>query len=201
MQERLARFVDRAKAAGVERLAEDGTSPDEYRQSLEQLMKVSVDGNVAFGRRVQLLTESSEKYPVGGSAALTNGLHGSNDYHCNWLGFEATSMEAVVDLDSAQSIHSVSTGFLQNWYAWIWLPLSVGYSVSLDGISYTSVATVPNQVADTANGAFNRQFESTFAPTRCRFLKVVATSRRTCPEWHIGAGQKAWIFADEIVVR
>ncbi len=52
-----------------------------------QQLKVSIKWNLAFGKPVKLNTSYSEKYPVGGAQALTNGLHGPNDYHCNWLGF------------------------------------------------------------------------------------------------------------------
>jgi len=30
---------------------------------------------------------------------------------------------------------------------------------------------------------------------------VKVTGTGTCPDWHKGAGGKAWIFADEIIVR
>ena len=34
-----------------------------------------------------------------------------------------------------------------------------------------------------------------------RFVRVQAINRKTCPDWHDAAGGKAWIFADEIVIR
>jgi len=35
MRQRLNNFVELAKKAGIERLEEHGTSPDEYKQSVE----------------------------------------------------------------------------------------------------------------------------------------------------------------------
>ena len=35
---------------------------------------------------------------------------------------------------------------------------------------------------------------------KARYLKVVAKSIGVCPPGHPGAGGKAWIFADEIIV-
>jgi hypothetical protein len=29
----------------------------------------------------------------------------------------------------------------------------------------------------------------------------VAINKAVCPEWHLGAGGKAWIFADEVTVK
>ena len=34
-----------------------------------------------------------------------------------------------------------------------------------------------------------------------RFVRVRARNRGVCPEWHKGAGGKAWIFADEIIIE
>jgi len=201
MRMRLKEFVAQAKKAGIQRLEESGTSPDDYQRSVEQQMHVSVEGNLAFGKPVNLLTRYSEKYPVGGPQALTNGLHGPNDYHCNWLGFENEHLEAVIDLGKETSFSSVSTGFLQMWYAWIWLPLQVDIAVSSDGETFQTVSSVANTVPDTTSGIFTKVFTAEVGKQKARYVKVSAPARLTCPDWHIGAGQKSWIFVDEIVVR
>jgi hypothetical protein len=201
LRKRLDAFVAQAKKAGIQRLEESGTSPDEYRQSVEQQLHVSVEGNLAYGKPVQLLTHHSEKYPVGGAKALTDGLHGPNDYHCNWLGFEAEHLEAVIDLGKAASFTTVSMGFLQTWYAWIWLPLQVDVAVSFDGKGHTTVTSIRNSVPDTTSGTFSKQFVADVGSQNARYIKVSARSPLKCPDWHIGAGQKCWIFIDEIVVR
>ncbi len=201
MRKKLDAFVSLAKKAGVTNLEEHGTSPDEYKASVEQLLHVSVTGNLAFGKPVTLLTTPTDKYPVGGGSALTNGFHGSNDYHVNWLGFEASDMDAIIDLQSEKTIQSVNAGFLQYWYAWIWLPTKVDFSISRDGKNFTSVSNIPDDVPDTTSGAFTRSFDARFSPVKARYVRVHAFSRLTCPDWHIGAGQKSWIFCDEIVVQ
>lgn len=201
MRQRLNNFVELAKKAGIERLEEHGTSPDEYQQSVEQQLKVSVKGNLAFGKPAKLLTQHSEKYPVGGGAALTNGLHGPNDYHCNWLGFEDEHLEAIIDLEAVQPIHHIKTNFLQQWYAWIWLPIKVEFFLSEDGENFTHLETIQNSVPDTEPGAFTKNFAAEANGKQARFIKVFAQSILKCPEWHIGAGGKAWIFIDEVVVE
>ena len=37
-------------------------------------------------------------------------------------------------------------------------------------------------------------------PAKARYLRLVATNVGRCPDWHPGAGEKAWIFADEIEI-
>ncbi|MBP1649825.1 MAG: hypothetical protein H6Q30_3270, partial [Bacteroidetes bacterium] len=201
MRRRLSDFVAQAKHAGIQRLEEGGTSPDEYHQSVEQQLRVSVQGNLAFGKHVRLLTPCSEKYAAGGAGALTNGMHGPNDYHCNWLGFEAENLDAIIDLGKDTSFSTVTIGFLQQWYAWIWLPLHVDVEVSSDGKNFTLVSSIANSVPDTTAGVFSKQFTANLGKQEARYIRVSALSRRTCPDWHIGAGQKAWIFVDEVAVR
>lgn len=201
MRERLENFVRLAKQAGIKRLEEHCTSPDDYLKSVQQQLRVSVEGNLAFGKPVTLNTPHSEKYPVGGGSALTNGLHGVNDYHCNWLGFEDEHLEAIIDLEESQPIHRIKTTFLQEWYAWIWLPEYVEFSISQDGENYTQIKRVMNKIPDTAQEAFTHEFNAEVRGKSARYIKVFAKSRLKCPEWHIGAGGKAWIFIDEIVLE
>ncbi|MBC8185049.1 hypothetical protein H8E88_28480 [candidate division KSB1 bacterium] len=36
---------------------------------------------------------------------------------------------------------------------------------------------------------------------KVRFVRVIAENQNECPEWHSGAGGKAWLFVDEIIVE
>ena len=38
---------------------------------------------------------------------------------------------------------------------------------------------------------------------RCeaRYVKMAAKTIGTCPDWHVGAGQPAWIFCDEFIIE
>jgi len=128
-------------------------------------------------------------------------LHGPNDYHCNWLGFEDEHLEAIIDLEKIQPIHHIKTNFLQQWYAWIWLPLKVEFYLSEEGENFTHLKTIQNSVSDAEPGAFVKVFDAEAKGKQARFIKVVAQSRLKCPEWHIGAGGKSWIFIDEVVVE
>ncbi|MDZ7262410.1 MAG: beta-N-acetylhexosaminidase, partial [candidate division KSB1 bacterium] len=80
-------------------------------------------------------------------------------------------------------------------------PLKVDFYLSEDGKNFRHLATVHNTVADTEPGAFTKEFQVEANGTKARYIKVFAQSRSKCPEWHIGAGGKAWIFIDEIVVE
>ena len=201
MRERLERFVLLANHAGIRRLDEMGRPPDEYRRAVEAHMRVSVDGNLAYGKPVTLLTKHSEKYPVGGARALTDGIHGAGDYHCNWLGFEAEHVEAVIDLGAPTTFSSVATTFYQEIYSWTWLPHNVSIAVSNDGKEYTPAGSITSVVPETEGGVVRKEFRIEGPPRTGRYIRLSAPSRLTCPGWHIGAGKPCWLFIDEIVVR
>ncbi len=201
MRDRLNAFVAQAQKAGIERLEERGISPADYKASVEQMLHPVLEGDLAYGKPVRLLTQPSDKYPVHGGAALTDGLRGPNDYHCNWLGFEGESLDAIIDLGRTVPLHSLSARFLQDWDSWVWLPLSVDYSVSTDGTAFTPVASVPDTVSDMAAGVFSRDFSASVKSVEARYVKISAKSRITCPNWHVGAGGKSWLFVDEVEVR
>ena len=57
-----------------------------------------------------------------------------------------------------------------------------------------------NEISDDDDNAVIQEM-SVRPRTNARYVKMVAKSIGTCPEWHVGAGQKAWIFCDELVIE
>ena len=201
MVRRLEAFAGSAKAVGAVHLDESGTTADDYRGEMERFFAGGMTLHAGFGRPVELSAGPSAKYPVGGAAALADGLRGTIDYHCNWLGFEGEEMEAVVDLGRATVLGSLSVRFLQEINAWIWLPYAVEFSLSADGKDFEPVGLVFPQTDVRAKGVIVEQFRYPLEPRSARYVKVRTKSFLKCPAWHKGAGGPAWIFADEIVVE
>jgi hypothetical protein len=201
MVRRLDDFVAAANAAGATHLDEMRTTPESYREEMERFFSDGMRTHKGFGRPVRLSSAPSPKYPVGGAAALTDGLRGTTDYHCNWLGFEGEEMEAVVDLGRPETARTFSVRFLQDINAWIWLPHAVEFSASSDGTAFRPVGLVFPRTDVTAKGVIIEEFRYPVEPLSLRYLKVRTKSFLRCPDWHKGAGGKAWIFADEIVIE
>ncbi len=201
MVARLDLFADRAKRLGFRVLNENGIAPDDYKAQTEEFFSHGMKIHLASDRPVRLSFAPSEKYPAGGAAALTDGLKGTRDYHFNWLGFEGTEMEAVIDLGQITPIHSVSVDFLQDTNSWIWIPQQVEFDISSDGITFEKIGLQNRTTNEHAAGASIENFSCFLRPSATRYIKVKTRSLFQCPAWHKGAGGKAWIFADEIVVR
>jgi hypothetical protein len=141
-------------------------------------------------------------YSAGGDMALIDGLRGGLDFKTGvWQGYEGVDVDAIVDLGSVRRLGRVSTGFLQDQDSWIFFPEAVEYSVSIDGKSFTPVARSARSVPAREEGARIESISSGPIGKSARYVRVHALNIGLCPTWHEGAGGKAWIFADEIVVE
>jgi len=174
------------------------------RQYLPKKARVKVK-HKAVGCPVRLKKPYSPKYTGGGANALTDGICGDVktkfdlDYK-PYQGFERNDLEAVVDLKKIIPVKKVSTGFLQNMQDWIFLPLTVEYSFSRDGIDFTDSVTIANKIPMKKSDAFRSIFTKKFSGIEARYVSVKAKNAGICPAWHHGAGGGAWIFADEIEI-
>ncbi|MCX6252671.1 MAG: beta-galactosidase [Bacteroidetes bacterium] len=181
-----------------------------------------VQPSLSTGKQIQIKNSFSEKYAAGGEKALVDAVRGSLDYLDNcWQGYEGCDMEVTINMGRAKRIHTITTGFLQNIESWIFLPSDVEYWASMDGINYTKIAVIRNDEPVNKENIFIKEFnwksgdpvsvspdkeaknnEAPFDPNETVvYLKIVAHTIGTCPEGHPGAGKKAWIFADEILVN
>ena len=46
-----------------------------------------------------------------------------------------------------------------------------------------------------------KEFTAEISTREARYVRVSAENIGICPEWHMGAGGKAWIFVDEIIIE
>ena len=122
--------------------------------------------------------------------------------HDAWQGYEGNNLDAIIDLGQPTEISQISTRFLQAVGSWVFLPVNVEYLVSNDGESWTSLVNIPyNEPQKTENPNISDCEFKLDEPQVVRYLRVKAENMGTCPDWHPGAGGKAWIFVDEVVVR
>ena len=153
------------------------------------------------GRSIELFTPYGSQYSAGGKQALIDYLKGPNSYMTGrWQGYQGVNLEAVVDLGSVSSISSISTGFLQDWNAWIFMPDSVEYYASKDGTNFTKLGVVLNTVDEKESDVILQDF-SLKTNTKTRYIKVIAKNRKYNPNWHRAPGDICWIFADEISIN
>jgi alpha-L-fucosidase len=144
---------------------------------------------------------SSPKYPGSGATTLIDGRRSATDVHSGqWLGFEGTDMVATLDLGNARPTRKITAGFLQDQGSWVFLPDTVSFSVSADGTQWTNIGTVSYPLLKSSE-VLSKDCSIATAGIGVRYIKVVAHNIGTCPAWHSGKGDKAWLFVDEIFVE
>jgi beta-galactosidase len=158
--------------------------------------------HLAIGKNIEYKTTYSQRYTAGGNAALIDGILGTADFRDGlWQGFEQNDLVVVIDLGTRTKISSIESDFLNNIDSWIFLPKSVEYEISEDGIEFINVALVLNDVPENSPDMIIKKFFSPCTGVKARYIKVTAKNIGACPPWHRGAGGKAWIFLDEIIVK
>ena len=155
----------------------------------------------AVNRPVTIKNQYSEKYSAGGDNGIVNGIRGKIDFRDgNWQGYEGVDFEVIIDFGETTVISEISSSFLQNQSAWIFFPTEVEFEISTNGFDFSSVKRVQHKT-EISPGHEVIDFSHVFSQEKARFVKVKAKNITICPDWHPGAGGKAWLFADEIVVK
>jgi putative alpha-1,2-mannosidase len=151
---------------------------------------------------VKIDSKYSRQYTGGGDEGLIDGIRGSTSFASGeWQGYQGQDFTATIDLRKETEIHSVGGGFLQVARSWIWMPTRVEFGVSTDGVNFTKVADIKNDVPVEDMNPKIRDFRQDIAPTRARYVRVHAYNLGKIPEWHPGAGGDAYIFVDEILIN
>ena len=149
--------------------------------------------------KISLKTSYSEKYPSGGPGSLVDGIRGTMDFHDGfWQGYEGVDIKAIIDLGKEEEISQAGAGFFQATDSWIFMPDSVEFFVSSDGVNFINVGVVRNDVPQKDPDPVKKDFVVSFDKKTTRYIKMVAKNIGICPPWHDGAGGKAWLFIDEI---
>jgi len=90
---------------------------------------------------------------------------------------------------------------LQDQKSWVFMPLEVKFEISTDGKNYISIGKAENDIPEKQMGGIVKEFTIKGFNKKAKYIKLTAENRKICPDWHVGAGGKAWIFIDEIVIK
>jgi hexosaminidase len=178
------------KSATLKAMAFDGKD-----KPIGRVYQQPVTLHKAIGASVTLTHPPVERFNPG-AAALVNGITGSNRYNdAQWVGFSGDDLEAVVDLGSVQTIRSVKMNVLNYHWQRMWAPVVLEVMVSADGVAFKKVFTqtdFPVNGINTVQAAINS--------VQTRYVKVKAINKGIIPAGEYGAGGKALLLVDEIMI-
>jgi hexosaminidase len=144
----------------------------------------------AIGKKVKFNTLWDKSYPAQTESTLTNGIIGSITYSDKqWLGY-LIDFDVVVDMENVTPVNKIGLRFMQYVGAGVYMPKSVSYSFSNDGINFTNPIKVENNIPDTDKKLSFKTFESQLSNISARFIRVQADNSR-----------RQFLFTDEIMVN
>ena len=201
MLDYLDRFVKISEQTGAARINERNLRTKAYKEYTLKKLKRAIIKNLAKGRKISICTPYSNKYPIDGVKALTDGLLGDFDFHHNWIGFEAEDMLLIVDFQEDVIISTIGMNFLKAVNSWVFQPEKITIEVSKDGKNYSKISALKGDNSDRNYLIKSIPYIIKFDPVETRYLKIYAKSMKLCPDWHRGFGNPAWIFIDELIVE
>lgn len=157
--------------------------------------------NKATGKKITLKDQPQGKYSGSGGFTLVNGIiaEATLDQSQEWLGFDGSDLEAVIDLGKQENINKIGIDILHQEGSWVYPPSSVGFFISDNGYDF-----VLQELLEPGNDHMwpaDRRIEVKLNNASARFIKVVAKNYGSIPAGRPGAGNPAWLFADEIIVE
>ncbi|MCX6925844.1 MAG: hypothetical protein NT154_21955, partial [Verrucomicrobia bacterium] len=158
--------------------------------------------HAALGKPVVLRRKFSDSYPANGAASLTDGLLGQTSHRdVTWLGFLEDDLVATIDLGEPVALSELSGSFLQDVSVGIFLPRRVEFRVGNDPGALQPVGAATPVAGEKQPGPLTEVFTIKNLHQRVRYVEVRAANIGKIPSWHTAAGQKGWLFVDEIMVN
>ena len=152
-------------------------------------------------KKIKILSTYANQYAAAGDKTLIDQLRGGNNYRTgNWQGYRE-DLNVIVDISKVKKINSISLGCHQDVRSWIFYPKQVDYWSSLDGENYTYQGKVLANFPDNIEGSLQKDFKLNVKNLKAKYIKIKAENYGICPDWHLGAGGKTWIFVDEITIK
>jgi hypothetical protein len=130
---------------------------------------------------------------------LLDGKFGYADFSTGqWIGQEGKDLEFIIDLKTTKQLSEISVNYLTSHGHWIFPPKEFEVSFSENGKEYSNAYNKEIELSKNEN---NTNTTSLNLNLKSRYLKISIKGIGNCPDWHTGAGNPAWFFIDEIVIK
>lgn len=191
------KLVDDLERYGVSMMIEMGHTPRKYYENLCHYADKAFFEGPHYP--VVLRHPATPPYNTG---RLDDGRVGILDYRNDWLGFWGDTLDATVELGENTVFSSVSLDFYFYPLSWIFLPQRVAFYTSDDKETWQLLDEQhPESPEILATPSIHTVTFNCSEPIKARYLRIVAEPLSEIPSWHRAAGEKAWIFTDEVVVK
>jgi hexosaminidase len=160
--------------------------------------------NKATGKKITIVNPPSKSYPGDGAFTLVNGVQNEKGLakSSEFVGFNGTDLDVTIDLGAITAIKKVTLHILEQSGSWIYAPskVDVQYLMSLDTDPQPILRPSKITSVDVPQGNEINKVEVVGVQS-CRYIRLIAKNYGVIPAGKPGAGNPAWLFADEIEVE
>lgn len=163
----------------------------------------------ALGKKAILKSTPHLNYRFHAPDELFDGKRGDRTFTSGaWIGFEGEAMDVIVPMSrfgglfGSIPVENVTIECLSDKGNYIFAPVKLKVSSSEDGENFTQLACeeFPAEGPDDADGV--KTFSVNFPQAvKAKWLRIEAETIDVLPQWHPGAGAKAFLFVDEVMVN
>jgi len=149
------------------------------------------------GKKINLFQKPAANFTPQDPQALLNGIQGSPFYNDGeWTGFNGDNLEVLIDLEQQTQISALGINILKYHWQKMWEPDLVRFEISDDGKKFTVVYQQNTFTVEGINAV-----KANITPVKARYIRVTAVNKGIIPDGEYGAGGKAMLLADEILVN
>ncbi|MFM7672807.1 MAG: family 20 glycosylhydrolase [Bacteroidota bacterium] len=170
-------------------------------KGIQMVVKQNFYLNKATGKDITLANPPSKQYGGDGAFTLVNGVQNEKGLarSRDFLGFSGTDCIATIDLENVQSVKTITVHTFEQKASWIHPPADASLEVSENGSDFRMVEG--SFVPSTDDSKRVEKLQLNFPATNARYVRVSVKNLGTIPARNAGAGNKAWLFVDEIEVE
>ena len=141
----------------------------------------------------------SSQYSGNGKNGIIDGCFGTLNHHDSyWQGFQELNCDIIIDFGKITNLNRIGANFLNNQTSWIFLPKKAMISFSKDGHNYSEPIIIFENEIKLDHNKEIVSIEKDLTTIQTRYIKFYAENIGRLPQFHKSAGNKAWLFIDEI---
>lgn len=149
---------------------------------------------------LKVLSEYNNQYNGGNPEAMIDQIFGGKDFRTGpWQGYFGNNAEGEISFDAPKNLAQITISCLQDVRSWIFMPTSLEIEISTDGVSYGKVVRLPiNYNTETSEVVVEKFVLRLSNAQGVKKIRYKVVNRGTNPKTHPFAGEKSWVFLDEI---
>lgn len=155
------------------------------------------------GATITINKEAHKSYAGSGAAGLINGIKGSDSRYgdSEWLGFWGEDLEIEIEFETEVEVNEIELRLYHAPGQWIYAPKKYYLHLDTENGRISDLITIPKENEGLIMSNYNSEHFKGFEDKKISSMKLTIPNYGTILEGQQGAGNKAWTFIDEIIIK